>query len=69
MLRMTSQGWKPATAAGLPATKPPTRGGMGGGSMPMVGRMGMGYRDEAHPINTLRTSRDPFEVWGELRGF
>ena len=31
--------------------------------------MGMGYRDEAHPINTLRTSRDPFEVWGELRGF
>jgi nitroreductase len=31
--------------------------------------MALGYRDEAHPINTLRTSRDPFEVWGELKGF
>lgn len=31
--------------------------------------MAMGYRDEDHPINTLRARRDPFEVWGELRGF
>jgi nitroreductase len=31
--------------------------------------MALGYRDEAHPINTLKASRDPFEVWGELRGF
>jgi len=31
--------------------------------------MALGYRDEAHPINTLKASRDPFEVWGELIGF
>jgi len=31
--------------------------------------MALGYRDEAHPINTLKASRDAFEVWGELRGF
>jgi nitroreductase len=31
--------------------------------------MALGYRDEAHPINTLRASREPFEAWGELRGF
>ena len=31
--------------------------------------MAMGWRDEAAPINSLRTRRDPFEVWGELRGF
>lgn len=31
--------------------------------------MALGWRDEAAPINTLRSSRDPFEVWGELRGF
>ena len=31
--------------------------------------MALGWRDEAHPINTLRASRDPFEVWGEMRGF
>ena len=31
--------------------------------------MALGYRDEAHPINTLRASRDAFEVWGELIGF
>ncbi|QUD86561.1 nitroreductase [Phenylobacterium montanum] len=31
--------------------------------------MAMGFRDEDAPINTLRTRRDPFEVWGELRGF
>ncbi len=31
--------------------------------------MALGYRDEAHPINTLRTRRDPFEAWCEMRGF
>jgi len=31
--------------------------------------MAMGWRDEDAPINTLRTRRDPFEAWGEMRGF
>ncbi|MEO7026953.1 MAG: nitroreductase [Caulobacteraceae bacterium] len=31
--------------------------------------MALGWRDEAHPINRWRTRRDPFEVWGEMRGF
>ncbi|GGC86178.1 nitroreductase [Chelatococcus reniformis] len=31
--------------------------------------MALGYRDKSAPINTLRTRRDGFEVWGELRGF
>ncbi|MEP6966652.1 MAG: nitroreductase [Pseudomonadota bacterium] len=31
--------------------------------------MGMGYRDEAAAINAWRTRRDPFEAWGEMRGF
>ncbi len=31
--------------------------------------MALGWRDEAAPINTLRAARDPFETWGELRGF
>jgi nitroreductase len=31
--------------------------------------MALGRRDESHPINTLRARRDPFESWGELRGF
>jgi nitroreductase len=31
--------------------------------------MALGWRDETHPINTLKASRDAFEVWGELRGF
>ena len=31
--------------------------------------MALGYRDESHPINTLRTRRDPFEAWCEMRGF
>ncbi|HWA63611.1 MAG TPA: nitroreductase [Caulobacteraceae bacterium] len=31
--------------------------------------MALGWRDEAHPINNWRTRRDPFETWGELRGF
>ncbi len=31
--------------------------------------MALGWRDEAAPINSLRTRRDPFAVWGELKGF
>ena len=31
--------------------------------------MALGWRDEAAPINTLRSARDPFETWGELKGF
>lgn len=31
--------------------------------------MAMGYADERQPINTLRTRRDPFEAFGEMRGF
>jgi nitroreductase len=31
--------------------------------------MALGWRDETAPINTLRTRRDPFEAWGEMRGF
>jgi nitroreductase len=31
--------------------------------------MALGYADETAPINTLRTRRDPFEVWAEMRGF
>jgi nitroreductase len=31
--------------------------------------MALGLRDPDHPINTLRARRDPFEAWGELRGF
>ncbi len=31
--------------------------------------MALGYADETAPINTLRTRRDPFEVWGEMLGF
>lgn len=31
--------------------------------------MAMGYRDPDAPINTLRASRDPFALWGELCGF
>jgi hypothetical protein len=31
--------------------------------------MALGWRDATAPINTLRASRDPFETWGELRGF
>jgi nitroreductase len=29
----------------------------------------LGYRDEAAPINTLRTRRDPFEAFADMRGF
>jgi nitroreductase len=31
--------------------------------------MSLGYRDEEHPINTLRTRREPFEAFAEMRGF
>jgi nitroreductase len=31
--------------------------------------MAMGFRDPDAPINTLKASRDPFELWGELIGF
>jgi nitroreductase len=31
--------------------------------------MALGYRDAEAPINRLKASRDPFELWGELRGF
>ena len=31
--------------------------------------MALVYRDPEHPINRLRASRDPFELWGELLGF
>lgn len=31
--------------------------------------MAMGWRDPQAPINKLVASRDPFEVWGEMRGF
>lgn len=31
--------------------------------------MALGYRDEAAPINTLRSARDPLDVWCALRGF
>lgn len=31
--------------------------------------MALGWRDETAPINTLRSAREPFEVWGEMRGF
>ncbi len=31
--------------------------------------MAMGWRDEKAPINSLRTRRDPFEAFAEMRGF
>lgn len=31
--------------------------------------MALGYRDAEAPINTLKAARDPFETWGELKGF
>ncbi|HEY2049522.1 MAG TPA: nitroreductase [Caulobacteraceae bacterium] len=31
--------------------------------------MALGYADEAASINQWRTRRDPFEAWGEMRGF
>jgi hypothetical protein len=31
--------------------------------------MALGFRDESHPLSRFRTRREPFEIWGELRGF
>lgn len=31
--------------------------------------MALGYRDPEHPINAWRSTRDPVDVWCELRGF
>ena len=31
--------------------------------------MALGWRDETHPINTLRARRDEFDIWCELKGF
>jgi nitroreductase len=31
--------------------------------------MALGYADVDAPINTLRTRRDPFDVWCDMRGF
>jgi len=31
--------------------------------------MALGYADTSQPINQWRTRRDPFDVWGEMRGF
>lgn len=31
--------------------------------------MALGYRDETHPINTLKTRREPFDEWAQTRGF
>ena len=31
--------------------------------------MSLGYRDRDHPLNAIRTTREPFEVFAEMRGF
>jgi nitroreductase len=31
--------------------------------------MSMGYRDPDHPLNAIRTAREPFEMFAEMRGF
>ena len=31
--------------------------------------MALGYADDSAPINSLRTRRDPFDVWCEMEGF
>ena len=31
--------------------------------------MALGWPDDSAPINSLRTQRDPFDVWAEMRGF
>jgi nitroreductase len=31
--------------------------------------MALGYADETAPINNWRSARDPFSVWGDLRGW
>jgi len=42
--------------------------GLPGGHMLFSG-MALGYRDDAAPVNGWRSRRDPFEAWGELKGF
>jgi len=31
--------------------------------------MSMGYRDPDHPLNAIRTTREPLETFAEMRGF
>jgi len=31
--------------------------------------MALGFRDPEAPINTMRSERDGFEVWGRMIGF
>jgi nitroreductase len=31
--------------------------------------MSLGYRDPDHPLNAIRTEREPFEAFAEMRGF
>ena len=31
--------------------------------------MSMGYRDPGHPLNAIRTEREPFETFAQMRGF
>jgi nitroreductase len=31
--------------------------------------MSLGYRDPEHPLNAIRTAREPFEAFAEMRGF
>ena len=31
--------------------------------------MALGYRDETAPVNAWRSRREPFEAWGQMRGF
>jgi nitroreductase len=31
--------------------------------------MSLGYRDQDHPLNAIRTEREPFETFAEMRGF
>jgi len=35
----------------------------------VVAGMALGYRDAEHPINALRTRREPFEAFADMRGF
>lgn len=53
------------------ATLPRTVGeaiGMDDDHMLFAG-MALGYRDDSAPINTLRTRREPFEAFADLKGF
>lgn len=42
--------------------------GLGDDEMVFSG-MALGFRDETAPINTLRTRREPFEAFAQMRGF